>query len=53
MHVEYIRIFVDVLRYVSFYTRSRRFITPAASPIRWMYTELELLMLDWILPIGT
>jgi len=40
--VEYIRIFVDMLRFVWFQTRSRRFITPAASPIRRMYSEVEL-----------
>jgi len=49
--VEYIRIFVDMLRFVWFQTRSRRFITPAANPIRRMYSEVELglLLLDCML----
>jgi len=48
--VEYTQIFVDILRFVWFQTRSKRFITPAASPIRGMYSEVELLLLDWMLP---
>jgi len=49
MHGEYIQIFNDVL-FVCFDTQSRHFITPAASPIRQMYSELELLLLYWMLP---
>jgi len=33
-----------------FQTWSNRFIAPAASPIRRMYSDLELSLLDWMLP---
>jgi len=51
--MEYIRVFVDVLSFFWFQTRSNRFIAPALSPtrdIRRIYRDLEfILLLDWML----